>query len=129
MEKVETIVIHEMGGGSHRIVPEKEIIKFLESLKKCPFCYGSNLDGKKFYTSYIVTCEECGFKVSSRALYFAARIGAEEKGISVSDILREPIQELVQKYEKELEQKLINLTFHLRFTEAKLMLHRTRFDR
>ena len=117
---VETFVVHQMGGGSMRLVPEKDIIVYLESLKNCPFCGGRNLVGKRFYSSYNIDCNTCGFVLSSNNLYHHCKV--EGKTVLIETVIRKPIEEEVEEYENELIQKIMNLAHRSQNVASKLEL-------
>ena len=115
------VEIPKMDGSIERLLSERDIIAHLQSLTQCPFCRSSNLIGEEFYSSYIITCRDCGLRVSSHTLYNHSRV--EEGMETVSDILREPIRRIVSNYEQDIKEKIVNTTLHLEFLTRQLALH------
>ena len=113
----ETVPIHEMGGKTYRLLPEKDIVKYLRTLEKCPFCSGENIEKWVSYGSLILACEDCGFQITSSHLYHHSRV---EKGMqTIKDVVSGSIKEAVKEHEQELMKKLTFVTLKLdRIKEA-----------
>jgi ribosomal protein L37AE/L43A len=99
----ETVEIHEMGEGTHKLLPEKDIVEFLQSIKECLFCRSTNLRKEKTSSGLIMTCRDCDFTITSGHLYFESRV--EEGMKTIRDVVSYTIREDIKKHYYELMEK------------------------
>ena len=107
----ETVPIHEMGGKSYRLLPESDIVKFLQLIKKCPFCKSENISKRVSYSSLNLTCEDCRFRITSSHLYHRSKVKEGMK--TISDVVSAKIKKAVEKHKQELVKKLTFATLRV----------------
>jgi len=117
----ETVPIHEMGGKTYRLLPEKDIVKFLRLIKLCPFCGSPTLRRNESYGSSILTCDTCNFQITSSHLYHHSRV---RKGMkTIVDVVLGTIKEAVGKHKQELMKKLPFAEERIKRIQIALKLH------
>ena len=113
----ETLLFPEVGRRTHRLLPEKDIIRFMQLIKECPFCRTKNLRKQESYGSFILTCRDCDFQITSSHLYHHSRV--EEGMKTIRDVVSGNIKEAVEEHEQELMQKMAFVSLRLdRIKEA-----------
>ena len=118
----EVVKIQSTGGKIKRLLPEKDIVEYLRSLKQCPFCNGNKITEKKIlFPTSTFTCEECGFSINSDHLYHRSEIKEGMK--TIKDVLWNTINEAVKKYEEELKDKIVYTTYKLGELNRQFALH------
>jgi len=117
----ETVLIHEMGGKTHKLLLEKDIVKFLRSFKKCRFCGRGNLEKDESYGHISLTCKDCGFQLTSSHLYHNAEI--EEGMTTIARVVFRIVEEAIKKHKQELMRKLAVVSIRRRQLEDALAAH------
>ena len=107
----EIIESHTLGGETCRLLPEKDIVKFMRVITECPFCGTKNLRKQEFYGGLVLTCRDCDFQITSSHLYHHSRV--EEGMQTIRDVVSGNIKEAVEKHEPELMKKFTFVTLRL----------------
>ena len=120
---MKTTTIRNLGGSVRIILSEEEIIRYLQSLKNCPFCGSEKLiKGEAWPHSYRVGCTVCNFCLYSSLLYDHSEVskGADK----AEDVLSPLIQKAVEEYENKLKKILTESRATQEYTIELLILHK-----
>ena len=102
---------------------DKEIETYLRSLSICPFCRGEKLTEGEIGYSPAIVCKDCGFRVSLSHLKFYSRFDEVNQGMkTMSEMLQEALQEIVERYERRLRINIVRLTLWLEVLKKRLLL-------
>jgi uncharacterized Zn finger protein (UPF0148 family) len=117
----ETVSIPKINGETYQLLPEKDIVKFLQLIKLCPFCHSPALRKDKSYGSLILTCTICDFQITSSHLYHQSRV--QERMKTIDDVVSATVKEAVEKHKQELMEKLPLAEGRLKRIQAALKWH------
>lgn len=120
IENEERILIPELNGRAHRLLPQEDIVKFMRSIKICPFCRGEKLSTNDLQ-GFRLTCLECGFQITSSHLYHHSPVRKRMK--TVGDVVSRSIEEAVQEHEDALGKELTSALQKVKRIKEALDLH------